>query len=86
MSDRENLTQEEINERYEGSLIKLIERLQDGMEKQNKMFGTQHGFIMIMIRDPSIGNVDVAHNFKDDNDLINIMECALDTMKKGSDK
>ncbi len=50
------------------------------------MFGTQHGFIMIMIRDPSIGNVDVAHNFKDDNDLINIMECALDTIKKGSDK
>lgn len=81
-----NLTQEEINKNYEGTLIRLLDKLQEGMDLQNKKFGTRHGFVMMIIRDPTAGNVDIAHNFTESDDLINIMECALDTIKNGSDK
>lgn len=76
-------SQEEINKNYSKSLIALIDRVQEAMEATNKLTGSKHGFAMLMIRDPSPGNVDVAHNFKDDKDLIHVMELAIDTIKKG---
>jgi len=81
-----NLSQKEINENYAKSLIKLIDQIHEDMDATNKLTGTKHGFVMLMIRDPSPGNVDVAHNFNKDEDLIQIMELAIETIKKGLTK
>lgn len=78
-----NLSQEEINKKYDKDLLMLIDRIHEGMEATNKLTGSHYGFVMLMIRDPSAGNVDVAHNFKDDKDLIHIMELSIETIKKG---
>ncbi len=78
------LSQEEINKNYEGTLLTLVDRLQQTMALQNEFTGTKHGFIMLIIRDPSEGNIDVAHNFTSEKDLINVLNWAVDTVKKGN--
>lgn len=75
-------TQEEIDKNYSKTLMELLKRLENEVNKQNKQFGTKHGFVMMIIRDPSVGNVDVMHNFSKVQDLQNVFEWSLDTIKK----
>jgi len=80
-----NLTQEEINDKYEKGLIELMDRFQFFMDAQNEMTGSKHGFAVLIVRDPSEGNVDIAHNMPEDY-LVHILKEAIKTTKTGSDK
>jgi len=77
-----NYTQEEINKRYEKTLTNFIDRFQRLLEIQNKKFGIKQGLVVMMIRDPSPGNVDISHNFNKIEDLITIYELSLESLRK----
>lgn len=85
MNTNNGYTQAQINKHYEKNLIALLERLSDAFDKQNEKFKTKHGFLLMMVRDPSEGNVDIATNFPDDY-MVSILESALQTAKKGNKK
>jgi len=85
MTGSRELTQQEINDRYEEGLIECMERFQFFMDAQNKLTGSKHGFAVLIVRDPSEGNVDIAHNMPEDY-LKHILKEALRTTENGSDK
>ncbi len=80
MKNNAPLTQAEIDERYEKSLIAFLHAFEAQLDIQNKKTGSKHAFIMLMIRDPSVSNVDIASNLTTKS-LIPILESALKTAK-----
>lgn len=70
------LTNKEINERYERSLIEFMELFETNLNRLNEMTGSKSAFITLFIRDPSEGNVDIASNLTTES-LIPILEFAL---------
>ncbi len=67
---------------YEGELLKLSKRLLEGIKLANKKYNTQHGFIGLLIRDPSIGNIDIIHNCNNSENLIHVLELTIKQLKE----
>ena len=80
MSNSKEYTQEEINERYSNRLIQLMEGFSLALNQENKITGLKQGYVMLMIRDPSEGNVDIASNLTTAS-LIPILEFALESAR-----
>lgn len=78
--------QKEINEYYEGQLHKFIDEFQIKLEELNKKHNTNHGIAILFVRDATPGNVDVMHNYNKNEDLIYVMELAIETIKAGLKK
>ena len=67
---------------YEESLESLTLKLTTLMNIKNKETGKQQGYIGLIIRDPSVGNVDVIHNCTNIDDLINILKITITSLEK----
>ncbi len=67
---------------YSGKLLELSERLLEGIKFANKKYNTQHGFIGLLIRNPSIGNVDIIHNCNNNEDIIYLLELTIKQLKE----
>lgn len=63
-------------------IYKLSEQLMDGLAQVNKLYNTEHGFIGLLIRGPTLGNIDVLHNCEDPKDIIKILQLTIDQLKK----
>ena len=70
---------------YEGILTELSERMWSGIEEINKIHNTSHGFIGLVIRDPTVGNVDIMHNCTNEEYLIKILDVTLQQLKENRD-
>ncbi len=67
---------------YELKLHELIKEIAKGLDEANTLYGTHHGFIGLLIRDPTIGNIDVIHNCKKIKDVIKILQLTIDQLQK----
>ena len=75
------LTDDEVSEQYEKSLIEFMELFETKLNRLNEMTGSKAAYITLFVRDPSIGNVDIASNMTTES-LIPILEFALESAKR----
>jgi len=67
--------------RYNKALEKLMDNFYENIQEQNLKHGTTHGFIGLMIRDESIGNIDIMHNCVREKDIIKVLELVIQQLK-----
>lgn len=67
---------------YSLKIYELSERLMEGITQINERYRTEHGFIGLLIRDPTLGNIDVLHNCEDPKDIIKILQLTIEQLKK----
>lgn len=67
---------------YNETLEKLIEKLHQGIELSNKINNVNQGFIGLIVRDASIGNIDIMHNCYCEDDLIHLLSITVEQLKK----
>lgn len=61
---------------YDRLLIKFMELFEIKLQRLNYMTGSKAAYVTLIIRDPSVGNVDIASNLTTKS-LIKILEFAL---------
>jgi len=52
------------------------------IEESNEINNTKQGFIGLIIRDLSTGNIDLVHNLVKNKDLVYVLEETLQTLKR----
>jgi hypothetical protein len=67
-------------------LHKLIDGVMKGLDEANKKHGSEHGFIGLLIRDPTLGNIDIMHNCTNNEDIIKILQLTIDQLQEKSSK
>jgi len=66
---------------YDETIEDLTMRLAELLSVKNKKNGFISGYIGLMIRDLSCGNIDIIHNCDNRNDIINILQLAIVQLK-----
>lgn len=77
----ENLSLEGIKKHYHKNLYHFIKNFETQLKCQNKKFKTRHAYIMLIIRDPSKGNIDICSNLETES-ITYILEEALRSIKE----
>jgi len=67
---------------YEETMESLSRRLARLLAIKNEKTGYTSGFIGLVVRDLSIGNIDIIHNCKHKKDIIKILKITIKQLKK----
>lgn len=67
---------------YEDTIENLTSRLTKLMTLRNKETGYIMGYIGLIIRDSSIGNIDIIHNCKTNEGIIKILQATIQQLKR----
>lgn len=70
-----------MSDDYEETIEGLTSKLTDLLAIKNKETNYTSGYIGLIIRDSSIGNIDIIHNCTTVEDIITILQTAISQLK-----